>query len=110
MVGIIPGSMSSEGFIVRGKGQVASINSASHGAGRKMSRRKANETISMNEVRKHLRRSGITLIGSGLDEAPQAYKNIHEVMAKQSDLVEVIGTFTPKVVRMAGNERFAAFD
>lgn len=107
VLGIIPGSMTSEGFIVRGKGKVDSINSAAHGAGRKMSRKRAHETISKNEVRKHLKRSGITLIGSGIDEAPMAYKDIHEVMARQTDLVDIIGTFTPKVVRMAGDERFA---
>lgn len=110
VLGIIPGSMTSPGFIVRGKGEQASINSASHGAGRTMSRRKAKETLSKREVEKHLKKSGIELIGSGLDEAPMVYKNIHEVMARQESLVEVLGTFTPKVVRMCGDHRYGEVD
>ena len=106
VVGIIPGSMTSPGFIVRGKGEESALNSASHGAGRKMSRRRAKETLSKREVIKHLRREGVTVIGSGLDEAPMAYKDIHKVMEYQNDLVEVIGSFTPKVVRMCGDRRF----
>ena len=110
VLGIIPGSMTSPGFIVRGKGESAAINSASHGAGRVMSRTKAKQTLSKQEVRKHLRKAGIELIGSGLDEAPMVYKDIHQVMAFQQKLVEVIGSFIPKVVRMCGDERFAEVD
>ena len=102
VLGIIPGSMTSPGFIVRGKGQNEAVNSASHGAGRSLSRTKAKQTLSKKEVQKHIKQAGVTLIGSGLDEAPQAYKNIHEVMARQTDLVDVLGSFTPKVVRMCG--------
>ena len=100
-LGIIPGSMTAPGFIVRGKGLEASINSASHGAGRQMSRRKAKETLTKSEVRKYLKSQGVTLIGGGIDEAPMAYKDIHKVMAAQQHLVEVLGTFLPKIVRMA---------
>ena len=110
VMGIIPGSMTSPGFIVRGRGEVASLNSASHGAGRVMSRTKAKQTLSKQEVTKHLRKAGIELIGSGLDEAPMVYKDIHKVMSYQSELVDVVGTFTPKVVRMCGDERFAEVD
>ncbi len=99
-LGIIPGSMSSPGYIVMGKGDPESINSASHGAGRLMSRRKAKATIDFGEFKKHLKESGIDLIGGGLDEAPFVYKDIRQVMACQSDLVDIIGAFTPKVVRM----------
>ncbi len=106
VMGIIPGSMTSPGFIVRGKGEERSINSASHGAGRVMSRRKAKETLSKKEVLKHLHSAGIELIGSGLDEAPMVYKNIHEVMARQQELVDVVGTFEPRVVRMCGDRKF----
>lgn len=102
VMGIIPGSMTSPGFLVRGKGVEASINSAAHGAGRLMSRTKAKQTLSKKEVKQHIKKAGITLIGSGLDEAPQVYKNIHEVMDRQKELVDVIGTFQPKVVRMCG--------
>ncbi|CAD5293214.1 MULTISPECIES: RtcB family protein [unclassified Imperialibacter] len=110
VLGIIPGSMTSPGFIVRGKGEANAINSAAHGAGRVMSRTKAKETLSKQEVRKHLKKAGIELIGSGLDEAPMVYKDIHQVMAFQQELVEVVGSFTPKVVRMCGDERFAEVD
>ncbi len=101
VLGIIPGSMTAPGFIVRGKGEFDSINSASHGAGRQMSRRKAKDSLTNSDVRKYLKQQGVTLIGGGLDEAPMAYKDIHEVMRSQQDLVEVLGTFHPKIVRMA---------
>jgi tRNA-splicing ligase RtcB (3'-phosphate/5'-hydroxy nucleic acid ligase) len=110
VLGIIPGSMATPGFIVRGKGLAASINSASHGAGRLMSRTKAKETILPGHVNKFLKQAGVELIGSGLDEAPMAYKNIHQVMASQKDLVEVLGSFMPKIVRMCGDERFQEVD
>jgi tRNA-splicing ligase RtcB (3'-phosphate/5'-hydroxy nucleic acid ligase) len=103
VLGIIPGSMTAHGFIVRGKGEAASINSASHGAGRVMSRSKAKNVITEKEVTQHLQKHGVELIGGGLDEAPMVYKNIHEVMAHQKDLVETVGTFLPKIVRMAGD-------
>lgn len=110
VLGIIPGSMTSPGFIVRGKGEAAAINSASHGAGRVMSRTKAKQTLSKREVQKHLKKAGIELIGSGLDEAPMVYKDIHKVMSFQHELVDVVGSFTPKIVRMCGDERFAEVD
>ncbi|GJM35420.1 MAG: RNA-splicing ligase RtcB [Saprospiraceae bacterium] len=100
VLGVIPGSMTAPGFIVRGTGSPVSLNSASHGAGRLMSRRKAKENISKYELKKHLRDQGVDLIGGGLDEAPFAYKDIHQVMKHQEKLVEVIGTFLPKIVRM----------
>jgi len=110
VLGIIPGSMTSPGFIVRGKGQHAAVNSASHGAGRLMSRTKAKQSLSKKEVQKHIKKAGVTIIGSGVDEAPQVYKNIHEVMARQTELVDVLGSFTPKVVRMCGaNEARGGF-
>jgi tRNA-splicing ligase RtcB len=110
VLGIIPGSMATPGFIVRGKGLAASINSASHGAGRTMSRTKAKQTILQGQVTKLLKQAGVELIGSGLDEAPMAYKNIHQVMEFQKDLVEVLGSFMPKIVRMCGDEKFQEVD
>ncbi len=101
VLGIIPGSMASPGFVVRGKGNAESLNSASHGAGRVMSRKKANESLSWEKANRSLKERGVTLISAGLDEVPMVYKNIHEVMAAQSDLVEVIGQFDPKLVKMA---------
>jgi tRNA-splicing ligase RtcB (3'-phosphate/5'-hydroxy nucleic acid ligase) len=110
VLGIIPGSMASPGFIVRGKGLAASINSASHGAGRQMSRTKAKEILLPGDVNKMLKQAGVELIGSGLDEAPMAYKDIHKVMDAQQDLVEVLGSFMPQIVRMCGDERFQEVD
>jgi tRNA-splicing ligase RtcB len=110
VLGIIPGSMATPGFIVRGKGEFASINSASHGAGRTMSRTKAKQTILQGQVNKVLKQAGVELIGAGLDEAPMAYKDIHQVMNFQKDLVEVMGSFTPRIVRMSGDERFKEVD
>ena len=101
VLGIIPGSMAAPGFLVRGKGDVASINSASHGAGRRMSRTQAMKTFTGSELKKMLEDFGVMLIGGGLDESPAAYKDIREVMRSQEHLVEVIGTFIPKIVRMA---------
>ena len=101
VMGIIPGSMTAPGFLVRGKGEENAINSASHGAGRQMSRTQAEKNISKTEMQAVLKDHGVTLIGAGLDEAPMAYKDIHQVMAAQQELVEVVAKFTPKLVRMA---------
>jgi tRNA-splicing ligase RtcB len=100
VLGIIPGSMTAPGFIVKGKGEAASINSASHGAGRKMSRTSALSNITAKQLKEELERQGVKLIGGGLDEAPFAYKDIHTVMNAQKNLVETVGTFTPKIVKM----------
>lgn len=101
VMGIIPGSMTAPGFLVRGKGEASSINSASHGAGRQMSRTQAIKTISKNDMRAMLKEHGVTLIGAGLDEAPAAYKDINKVMAAQQDLVDIVAKFIPNIVRMA---------
>ena len=101
VLGIIPGSMATPGFVVSGKGNSASLNSASHGAGRAMSRKAANEKFNWKEVNRFLQQQGVTLISAGLDEVPLAYKNIREVMAAQKDLVTVLGEFMPKLVKMA---------
>lgn len=101
VLGIIPGSMATPGFVVRGKGDSASLESASHGAGRVMSRTKAKENITWSAVQKDLDDKGITLISAGVDEAPDVYKDIHSVMQAQTDLVEVIAQFDPKIVKMA---------
>lgn len=102
-LGIIPGSMTAPGYIVSGKGNSNSLNSASHGAGRKMSRKKARESLTGSEMRKHLRQMEVTLIGGGVDEAPRAYKNLEDVMENQKDLVKKEGKFYPKIVRMDKN-------
>jgi tRNA-splicing ligase RtcB len=101
VLGIIPGSMATPGFVVSGKGNAESLNSASHGAGRAMSRKAANEKFNWKDVNRLLRERGVTLISAGLDEVPMAYKNIREVMAAQNDLVTILGQFDPKLVKMA---------
>ncbi len=100
VLGIIPGSMTAPGYIVKGLGNKESLHSASHGAGRLFSRRKCKETFTRSEIKKQLDANEVSLIGGGIDEAPMAYKNIEKVMANQQELVEVLGTFTPKIVRM----------
>lgn len=102
-IGFIPGSMTSKGFIVKGKGFSDSLNSASHGAGRILSRQKANSSITMGEVKKELEKHNVELIGGSKEEAPMAYKNINEVMNAQTDLVDILGTFMPRFVRMNKN-------
>jgi tRNA-splicing ligase RtcB (3'-phosphate/5'-hydroxy nucleic acid ligase) len=110
VLGIIPGSMATPGFIVRGKGLADSVNSASHGAGRTMSRTRAKTTLTLAQVQQYLQQAGVEVLGSGLDEAPMAYKDIHQVMAAQQELVEVVGTFWPKIVRMCGDEKYMEVD
>ena len=101
VLGIIPGSMASPGYVVSGKGHPESLHSASHGAGRAMSRKAANEKFNWKDVNRFLKQQGVTLISAGLDEVPMAYKNIRQVMAAQNDLVTVLGEFMPKLVKMA---------
>jgi len=103
LMGIIPASMTSPGYIVEGLGEQASINSASHGAGRRLSRQKARNAITGSALKKELKQAGVTLIGGGVDEAPWAYKNLDEIMISQKALVKTIGKFYPKVVRMDKN-------
>lgn len=102
--GIIPGTMADPGYLVTGRGNPDALNSASHGGGRAMSRTQAKKTITPQEHQKYLRSKGVTLIGGGLDEAPQAYKAIANVINAQSDLVEILGEFQPRLVRMASDE------
>lgn len=99
-LGIIPGSMTHGGYLVCGKGIPESLNSASHGAGRAMSRSKAKETFTVSAFKKMVTTAGVTLIGGSPEECPTAYKNIDEVMAAQDTLVDIHGKFIPKIVRM----------
>ena len=98
--GIIPGSMTAPGFIVSGKGHTGSLHSASHGAGRKMSRNQALATFSIDMLKNILKDKDVMLIGGGMDESPMAYKDIEEVMLAQNDLVRTEGKFYPVIVRM----------
>jgi tRNA-splicing ligase RtcB len=91
VLGIIPGSMTAPGYIVKGKGNPASLKSASHGAGRRMSRTAAMNNITMKELKAHLEKHEVQLIGGGIDEAPFAYKDIETVMQSQKALVDIAG-------------------
>ena len=101
VLGIIPGSMGDAGYLVRGKGVASALQSASHGAGRLMSRRTALNSISKADRKEYLKKNDVTLLGGGMDESPQAYKPIENVINAQTELVDVLGKFTPRIVRMA---------
>lgn len=98
--GFIPGSMATPGYLVCGKGEEAALCSASHGAGRAMSRQKAKDSFTQSAMKKMLSQAGVTLIGGSTEEMPLAYKDIERVMRMQETLVEVHGTFMPRIVRM----------
>jgi tRNA-splicing ligase RtcB (3'-phosphate/5'-hydroxy nucleic acid ligase) len=97
-IGIIPGSQGTKSYIVKGKGNIFSFNSCSHGAGRKMGRKQAERTLNLEEEIKMLDDQGV-LHGirgiSQLDEAPGAYKDIADVMKNQEDLVEIVVELSP---------------
>jgi tRNA-splicing ligase RtcB len=101
VLGIIPGSMATPGYIVRGKGVAGSLHSASHGAGRRMSRTKAKQTFTWSDAKRVLTERNVVLLSAGLDEVPMAYKDIDAVMTAQRDLVEPIARFDPRLVKMA---------
>jgi tRNA-splicing ligase RtcB (3'-phosphate/5'-hydroxy nucleic acid ligase) len=103
MLGVIPGSMATPAYVVRGRGVAESLDSASHGAGRRMSRRKAKDIYTWRAVQKDLEARGIVVLSAGADEVPGVYKDIDEVMKAQQDLVEVIARFDPRIVRMCGD-------
>ncbi len=101
VLGFIPGSMADPGYLVRGRGSSTGLDSASHGAGRRLSRKKAKSTIRWSHLKAHLEERGVTLLSAGLDESPHAYKNIDEVIAAQADLIDPLARFMPRIVKMA---------
>lgn len=103
VLGVIPGSMADPAFIVRGKGEPSSFDSASHGAGRRMSRTQANNTYNFRSIQKDLEKKGVRVLSAGADEVPYVYKNIEDVMLAQSDLVETVARFDPRIVKMCGD-------
>jgi tRNA-splicing ligase RtcB len=105
-LGIIPGSMGTPGYVCRGKGNRASMDSAAHGAGRAMSRKATKKSCTWSEAKRFLKARDVVLISAGLDEVPMGYKDIERVMAAQRDLVDIVARFDPKLVKMApGGER-----
>lgn len=101
VIGIIPGSMATAAYVVRGRGSAASLESASHGAGRVMSRTQALRRFKWADARRMLEERRVTLLSAGLDEVPMVYKDIEAVMAAQADLVEPLARFQPRLVKMA---------
>ncbi len=91
-LGIIPGSMGARSYIVRGRGSAESFHSCAHGAGRRMSRNQARKVFSVDNLIEQTQGVVCRKDSGVLDEIPGAYKNIDEVMANQSDLVEVVHT------------------
>lgn len=103
VLGVIPGSMASPAFVVRGRGNPDSLNSASHGAGRRMSRKQAKDKYNWKAVEKDLETKGVKVLSAGADEAPGVYKDIEDVMREQADLVEIVARFDPKIVKMCSD-------
>ena len=101
VLGIIPGTMVDNAYLVQGRGDADSLCSSAHGAGRLMSRSQALRTFTRKDIANKLAEHRVELIGSGADEAPMAYKSISEVIAEQSSLIDVLGVFKPRIVRMA---------
>src|SRR6185436_3518522 len=89
-LGIIPGSMGAKSYVVRGLGNAASFESASHGAGRRMSRTEARRRFSIADLRDQTEGIECRKDPGVIDEAPKAYKDIDRVMEQQRDLVEVV--------------------
>jgi tRNA-splicing ligase RtcB len=88
--GIIPGSMGTASYIVRGLGNAAAFNSASHGAGRRMSRSAAKRRFTTRDLEEQTRGVECRKDSGVVDEIPGAYKSIDQVMSRQRDLVEVV--------------------
>ncbi|WP_131739460.1 RtcB family protein [Actinomadura roseirufa] len=89
-LGIIPGSMATGTYIVRGLGNESAYNSASHGAGRRMSRNKARKSFTVDDLVEQTKGVECRKDGGVLDEIPGAYKDLESVIEAQSDLVEVV--------------------
>src|SRR6185312_1733225 len=100
-LGIIPGSMGARSYIVRGTGCAESFQSCAHGAGRRMSRNAAQKRFSLDDLKQQTEGVICRKDKGVIDEIPGAYKNIDEVMAHQSDLVEVLHTLK-QVIRVKG--------
>jgi len=101
VLGVIPGTMATSTYVVRGLGHPDALESAAHGAGRVMSRSQAIKTLSWKDARYGVEQAGVTVMSAGVDELPAVYKDIETVMAAQADLVRPIARFLPRIVKMA---------
>ena len=100
-LGVIPGSMATPGFVVRGLGNAESLCSAAHGAGRLLSRKQALKRYRWKDALPILEKNRVEVISAGIDETPMVYKDIHQVMAAQETLVRPLARFEPRLVKMA---------
>ena len=100
--GLIPGSMGTASYVVRGKGNPVSFNSAPHGAGRNFSRTEARKRITMEELEKAMEGKEWNHSKEFIDEAPSAYKDIDVVMENAKELVEIVHTFN-QIINVKGN-------
>ncbi len=92
-LGLIPGSMGTRSYVVRGKGHPASFNTAPHGAGRRLSRNRARKSFTMDDFDRDMAGIEVNRSEAFLDELPGAYKDIDLVMEQSADLVEILHTF-----------------
>ncbi len=104
-MGIIPGSSGTTSYVVEGLGNQASLESASHGAGRPRSRSASKEIYNDQAFQRHMSKMGITHWGVAPDEVWTAYKPIELVMNAQNDLVKPVAQMIPRVVVMGGHVR-----
>ncbi len=100
-LGLIPGSMGTRSYVVRGKGNAASFNTAPHGAGRRMSRGQARKAFTMDDFDRDMVGIEVNRSEAFLDELPGAYKDVDLVMEQSADLVEVVHTFR-QIVNVKG--------
>jgi len=101
--GLIPGSSGTPSYLVTGLGNLDSLESSSHGAGRPYSRSEAKKRFNPKAFQEHMKREGILFSGVAPDEAFSAYKDIHEVIGVQEGvLVDIVAEMRPVVVRMGG--------
>jgi tRNA-splicing ligase RtcB len=105
VLGIIPSSMATPAFVVRGKGNPDSLYSAAHGAGRVSSRSQAKKMFDRTAYQHRIKQAGILTHGIDTDESYQAYKNIDEVMKAQTECVDIVMTLQPRVEVMGGKNK-----
>ena len=100
-LGLIPGSMGTRSYVVRGRGSRASFNTAPHGAGRRLSRNRARNSFTMEDFDRDMSGIEVNRSEAFLDELPGAYKDIDLVMEQSADLVEIVHTFR-QIVNVKG--------
>ena len=105
-LGIIPGSMGTPSYIVRGLGNPDSFNSCSHGAGRAMGRKQAKRTLNTNDFAQAVAQTYSSPSLAYIDEAPQAYKNIDLVVNAQDDLVTIERKLKPVITLKSGDDSY----